>query len=64
MDNKYLPKKEYRVYQVLELKAVEPVYGLYDTGNSFENHQLAYEWIEMEGEREKTYTIVEEFRKP
>ena len=43
MDNKYLPKKNTGVYQVLELKSVETVYRLFDTDNHFEDHQLAYE---------------------
>lgn len=66
MDNNYLPEKVYKVYQIMEVKAkmAEPVYGLFDTENKFKTYELAYEWIETEGTRQKIYSIIEEFRKP
>jgi hypothetical protein len=65
MDNNYIPKKQYRIYSIIEAKAKasEPIYGLYDTGFAFAKYDGAYEWIETEGQRQIKYTIVEEYRK-
>jgi hypothetical protein len=66
MDNNYLPEKQYKVYEIVEghTKSIEPIHGLYDTGEVFKTHDAAYEWIETMGKRQKKYTIIVEYRKP
>ena len=66
MDNKYVPKKEFKVYIIGDIHSDfgEGVYGLTYTGQTFPEYELAKEWINDNGERKTDYTIVDVFAKP
>jgi len=62
VDNKYVPKKEYRVF--IGSDSGGDIHIFQYTGKSFETHDYAEQWITDEGERNIHYIIIETFTKP